>query len=534
MIELQGVSILSSPFAADGSAIAAVESAAGDAAFRGQNPVTGEWLEPAYRTASSEQIEHAVGLARGAAPVLGGMPGRHRGQFLRAIAERLEGLVEPLVERVGQEAGLTEIRVRSELGRTVMQLRMFADVIEEGSWVDARIDTAQPDRQPLPRPDLRSMLRPLGPVAVFGASNFPLAYSVAGTDTASALAAGCPVVVKAHPAHPGASELVGRAVLAAQEATGMPAGTFAVLFDSGIAVGEALVRHPSIQAVGFTGSLQGGRHVFDLAAAREQPIPVYAEMGSLNPVFLLPGALAARGAALADELHQSFTRVSGQFCTKPGLVFFDGNEAFRERLCALTRQTAAGCMLHAGIARSFAAGIESLRTASGVEALVVPAATPTAAAAGACLFQTTVGQLLENRHLAAEVFGPTTLLVRYERLEELIAVARSLGGQLTGSVHAETTELAEAQPLIAIVAERAGRVVFNQFPTGVEVNNAMVHGGPYPATTDSRGTSVGPAAIRRFVRPVCYQNFPDAALPEELRAANPRNIRRLVDGQFTS
>jgi NADP-dependent aldehyde dehydrogenase len=500
--------------------------------FRAVNPATGEPLDPVYRTATTAQLEAAAGAAHDAAPVLADMPGQQRARFLRAIADRAEAIIHDLVVRAGQETGLPEPRVRGETARTAGQLRLFASIIEEGSWVDARIDPALPDRQPLPRPDLRTMLRPLGPVAVFGASNFPLAYSVAGGDTASALAAGCPVVVKAHPAHPGVSEMVGRAVLEAANETEMPDGVFAVLFDAGHEVGEALVGHPLIKAVGFTGSLHAGRHLFDLAVAREEPIPVYAEMGSVNPVFLLPGALASRGPKIAEMLHQSMTLGTGQFCTKPGLIFTDGNDGFRERLVDLVRATPPGCMLHAGIAHNFGQRVQQMREAMGIESLVSADAARTAAAAGATVLQTTAAALAEDPELASEMFGPATLLVQYTNREEMLAAARALPGQLTATIHGDPEELANSADLISILADRAGRVIFNQVPTGVDVGYAIVHGGPYPATTDSRTTSVGAAAIYRFVRPVCYQNFPDAALPPALQAANPLGIRRTVDGKL--
>jgi NADP-dependent aldehyde dehydrogenase len=500
--------------------------------FRGVNPATGQPLEPIYRTATSGQLEAAVGAAHDAAQVLVDIPGKQKARFLRTAADRIEAIVNDLVVRVGQETGLPEPRVRGETARTVGQLRLYASIVEEGSWVDARIDPALPDRQPLPRPDLRSMQRALGPVAVFGASNFPLAYSVAGGDTASALAAGCPVVVKAHPGHPGVSEMVGRAVLAAAEAEKMPEGTFAVLFDASYEVGEALVKHPYIKAVGFTGSLHAGRHLFNLAAARDEPIPVYAEMGSLNPVFLLPGALAARGPKIAEGLHQSMTMGLGQMCTKPGLVFTDGNDGFRQRLVELARETPAGCMLHAGIARNFGDGVERMRSNSNVQTLVTADQAPTAAAAGVSVFETTAAALADNPELATEVFGPSTMLVRYTTRDEMLAAARSLTGQLAAAIHGDEAELADYGDLISILADRVGRVVFNQYPTGVDVGHAIVHGGPYPASTDGRTTSVGALAIHRFARQVCYQNFPDAALPPALQAANPLGIRRTVDGKL--
>jgi NADP-dependent aldehyde dehydrogenase len=500
--------------------------------FRAVNPATGQAIDPVYRTATSAQLEAAVGAAHEAAPALADMPGKQKARFLRATADRIEAIVNDLVVRVGQETGLPEPRVRGETARTVGQLRLYASIVEEGSWVDARIDPALPDRQPLARPDLRSMQRALGPVAVFGASNFPLAYSVAGGDTASALAAGCPVIVKAHPGHPGVSEMVGRAVLAAVEAEKMPAGTFAVLFDASYEVGEALVRHPYIKAVGFTGSLHAGRHLFNLAAAREEPIPVYAEMGSLNPVFLLPGALAARGPKIAEGLHLSVTTGAGQFCTKPGLVFTDGSGEFRKRFVDLMRGTPAGCMLHAGIARNYGDGLERLRGDSNVQTLLTADQSPTAAAAGAAVFETTAAALADNPELATEVFGPSTMFVRYTTRDEMLAAARSLTGQLAAAIHGDEAELADYNDLIAILSDRVGRVIFNQFPTGVDVGHAIVHGGPYPASTDGRTTSVGALAIHRFARQVCYQNFPDVALPPALQAANPLGIRRTVDGKL--
>ena len=320
-----------------------------------------------------------------------------------------------------KETALAEPRIRGETARTSNQFRLFAAILEEGSWVDARIETALPNRQPLPRPDLRSMLRPLGPVAVFGASNFPLAYSVGGGDTASSLAAGCPVVVKAHPAHPGTSELVGNAINAAVKSAGLALGIFSLLFDAGIEVGTALVQHPCIKAVGFTGSLTGGRALFDLAAKRPEPIPVYAEMGSVNPIFLLPKTLAANGTRIAAGLHQSVTQGLGQFCTKPGIVFTNGDEVFRSHLQKLMQETQSGPMLHAGIAGNYAHGVQQLASHSHVRSLNNPLITASGTTAGAGLFETDVTTFLSDEQLAAEVFGPTTLLVRYKSMEELLA-----------------------------------------------------------------------------------------------------------------
>jgi NADP-dependent aldehyde dehydrogenase len=495
------------------------------------SPATGESLPPAYHAATAEQVDEAARKASEAFATYSRLPGARHAAFLRRIAGNIEGLADQLVERVGSETALPEGRVRGETGRTVGQLRLFADIAEEGSWVEARIDPPLPDRQPLPRADIRSMLRPLGPVVVFGASNFPLAFSVAGGDTASALAAGCPVIVKAHSAHPGTSELVGRAVIAAAEAEDMPAGVFSVLFGEGSKVGAALVAHPLVKAVGFTGSLGAGRKLFDIAAARPEPIPVYAEMGSVNPVYLLPGALAERADDIATGLHQSATLGVGQFCTNPGVVMYDGNEVFRAKLVKLFDDTPAGHMLTAGIASSYADNLGRLREQPSVETLVAGPTDVSKCAAGATLTEVAADVLLADPDLADEVFGPATLLVRYDNPDQLAAVARMLPGQLTATVHGTTDELTSATDLLAVLETKAGRLVVNQFPTGVEVGHAMVHGGPYPATTDFHGTSVGATAILRFARRVCYQNLPDAALPDALKAGNPLGLRRLVDGK---
>lgn len=500
--------------------------------FSAVNPATGETLSPAYRTATADQVDAAAAAAEKAFASYRNVPGKQRAAFLRTAAANIDAIVEDLVDRVRQETALAEPRIRGETARTSNQFRLFASMLEDGSWVDARIETALPDRQPVPRPDLRSMLRPLGPVAVFGASNFPLAYSVGGGDTASALAAGCPVVVKAHPAHPGTSELVGQAVCAAVKSSDLEPGVFSVLFDAGIEVGAALVQHPAIKAVGFTGSISGGRALFDLAAKRPEPIPVYAEMGSVNPIFLLPNALERNGAQIAEGVHQSVTMGLGQFCTKPGIVFTNGHEQFRSRLEQLIQTTPPGPMLHAGIAGNYARGVARLAKHGDVYNLSNSPTASSGAAASAGLFETDIATFLADDGLAAEVFGPTTLLVRYTTMDELLAVARGMEGQLTATVHGAPSDLIEARELISVLETRAGRLIFNQFPTGVEVGDAIVHGGPYPASSDSRTTSVGSRAILRFVRPVCYQNFPDAALPPELQASNPLCVRRFVDGNL--
>ena len=500
--------------------------------FQGYNPAAALPLPQEYASASAATVDAAARLARDAAPQFARLSARRRGEWLRAIAAALEAGAGDLAAIAHQETALPLPRLQGEIARTCGQLRFYAAWAEEGSCLDARIDHADPARKPLPKPDVRSVLRPLGPVAVFGSSNFPFAYSVAGGDTASALAAGCPVIVKAHPAHPGTSERTAAAVVAAARATGMPDGAFSLLFDAGHEVGAALVKHPAVRAVGFTGSLRGGRALMDLAAARPEPIPVYAEMGSVNPVFILPGALAERGPELAAGLHASATLGVGQFCTNPGLHVLPSTahtRPFLTKLGELMAETPPGPMLTPGICDNYRRGVQRLVEAFGVG--VIGRAPEGGAHLGAAhVFSTDARTFLADRALAAEVFGPSTLAVVCAEGDELLAVARSLEGQLTASVHGTDADFAQHGPLLAALEERAGRLVFNGFPTGVEVCHAMVHGGPYPATSDSRTTSVGTRAALRFLRPVCYQGAPDALLPEELREANPLGLLRLVDG----
>ncbi|MEK7768016.1 MAG: aldehyde dehydrogenase (NADP(+)), partial [bacterium] len=421
---------------------------------------------------------------------------------------------------------------------TIGQLRMFAQVVLEGSWLRARIDRAQPDRKPLPKPDLRSMLVPIGPVAVFGASNFPFAYSTAGGDTASALAAGCPVIVKAHPSHPRTSDLVASAVAAAARASGLPAGVFGHV-QGGPDAGLALVRHPGVKGVGFTGSLRAGRALFDAAAARPEPIPVFAEMGSVNPVVLLPSALERDAAGLASALAQSATLGAGQFCTNPGLVLMVDGPPAKELVSALAGKIAAvppASMLSPAIRASFATGAERMAAVPGVGIAARSASAGDAAKneSGATAFTVSGRDFLAHPDLREEVFGPSTLVILCADLAELRAVVASLPGQLTGSLHGSEDELSRHGDLVALLRERVGRLVFGGFPTGVEVCAAMQHGGPYPATTDSRFSSVGSGAILRWARPVSYQNCPPSLLPPELRNANPLGLLRLVDGAWSS
>ena len=519
-----------------GQSIVNGRAAAGTGAvFFGFDPAAGARLEPGFHSAALADVDEAARLAEEAFESYGRLGGRERARFLRRIGEGIERLGAELIERAMGETALPEARLKGECTRTVNQLRLFAQVVEEGSWVTARIDRALPERTPLPRPDIRSMLRPLGPVAVFGASNFPLAFSVAGGDTASALAAGNPVIVKAHPAHPGTSELVGWAIAESACECGLPAGVFALLFDAGTEVGTALVEHPRVKAVGFTGSLGAGRALMQRAAARPEPIPCFMEMSSTNPLFVLPQALAARAEQIARGLFGSFTLGVGQFCTKPGLIFLpDGDAAgvLLNTLAALVRQGAAAAMLTAGICRNYAAGLAAREHHAGVEVLAEGAAADGAWTAPA-LLQVDGEELLRAPELAREVFGPAAMVVRYGSRDELMTLARALEGQLTATLHATEADLAEFAELVAVLEHKAGRLIVNGFPTGVEVGHAMVHGGPYPATSDSRTTSVGTLAILRFARPVCYQDFPQAALPEELRDGNPLGIWRIVDGAQT-
>lgn len=510
-------------------------SATGGVTFTGKSAATGADLPVVFHSASLEELETAVKLAGGAFPSFRDLDGKMRGTFLRQIATNIEGLGQTLTDRAMAETGLPEPRIKGETARTCGQLRMFAGMVEDGSWLDARIDLADAARAPLPKPDTRSMLRPLGPVVVFGAANFPLAYSTAGGDTASALAAGCPVIVKAHPGHPGTAGLVAGAIVEAAKSLGLPEGVFSMVYDAGHGIGSALVSHPVIQAVGFTGSRAGGTALMKLAAARPQPIPVYAEMSSVNPVFLLPGALAERGAALATGLAASVTMGVGQFCTSPGLVVVDQNadpSAFRQALADALGGVAPGVMLNHGIRHNYEDKRSRLAGHPGVsEILTVPSDNP--ACGGAALYETTAATLLANPLLMEEVFGPCTLLVLADGPAEMLALAHGLEGQLTATIHAAASETAIQRTLLDVLETRAGRVLCAGFPTGLEVNQSIVHGGPFPATSDGRSTSVGGAAIYRFTRQVCWQDTPDALLPPALQEANPLNLRRMIDGKIS-
>jgi alpha-ketoglutaric semialdehyde dehydrogenase len=502
--------------------------------FTAFDPRTGESVGPAFHSAAPDELEMAVGLAGEARLPFGNMSGARRAGFLLSIAAAIEALGDTLLERASLETALPTGRFAGERARTCAQLRMFADLLDEGSWVDARIDHAIPDRQPVPKPDVRSMLRPLGPVAVFCASNFPLAYSVAGGDTASAFAAGCPVIVNAHAAHPGTAEMVGNAVAQAARDSGLPEGVFSLLFSADYRVGQALVKHPVIKAVGFTGSRRGGRALMDTAAARVEPIPVYTEMSSVNPTFILPSAIASSSEAIAAGLHASVTGGVGQFCTKPGLVFVPADERadqFVSDVTSLITTTSASPLLTEGIQKAYRAASENRKThVTGFDENT--SADLTGYAVNPSVFETFAAEFLSNVELSDEIFGPTTLFVRSAGHEQLLEIARSLEGQLTASVHGTEQDLIAYADLIAILETKVGRLIFNGFSTGVEVCPSMVHGGPYPATSDSRSTAVGTRAITRFARLVCFQNFPDAALPDELKEENPLGVWRMVDGEF--
>ncbi|NWK55894.1 aldehyde dehydrogenase (NADP(+)) [Verrucomicrobiaceae bacterium N1E253] len=492
------------------------------------NPATNEELEPDYVSASDEELALAVQLASEAFQTFRSTSGKNKATLLRTIADRIEASLDHLVARMPLETGLPEMRVRGEAGRTCGQLRMFAAMLEEGSWVDARIDRAQPDREPLPKVDTRSMMRPLGPVAVFAASNFPLAFSTAGGDTASALAAGCPVIVKAHSSHSGTAEIVGLAIQQAVADCGLPEGVFSLLYGSGRTVGQALVTHPSIKAVGFTGSYAGGRALMDLAAARPEPIPVYAEMSAINPVVILAELAKSKGDTLAEGLFQSLTLGVGQFCTNPGLVFIqeDAAQHITGKLSELVSASASATMLNAGICQAYDQGLEHLNQHDRVELLASGSCGGALNQAVPSVFKTTASDFLAANDLAEEVFGPATLLVTYGDDQELEALMASLGGQLTASVHGTDDELRRLSSLCQWMEACAGRLVFNGFPTGVEVCASMVHGGPFPATSDGRSTSVGTMSIYRFTRAVCWQDCPDFLLPDELKESNPLGIVR--------
>ena len=498
----------------------------------GKHLIAGQWVatdttfmsEPAegaahcFSVGNRELVNQACEAAEDAFWSYGYSTLEQRANFLNTIADEIEARADAITEIGSQETGLPTARLQGERGRTVGQLRMFATHILKGEFLDRRHDVALPDRKPLPRPDLRLMQRPIGPVAVFGASNFPLAFSTAGGDTASALAAGCPVVVKGHDAHPGTAEIVAEAIHAAIEKCGLHAGVFSQVQGGALEVGQTLVQHPLIKAVGFTGSLRGGRALFDLCVARPEPIPFFGELGSVNPMFILPNAIANRGAAIAKGWAESLCMGAGQFCTNPGIsVLIEGSEAdaYIQTAVNALEPVQAQTMLTTGIATAYRAGQERLANTEGVKEVFTSScdlrsATP-------YLFVTTGKEWLANHSLGEEVFGPLGLVVTVKDTAEMIQVAKSLEGQITCTIHLDEEDTAFAGQLLPVLERKAGRILANSFPTGVEVSDAMVHGGPYPASTDFGATSVGTMAIRRFMRPVCYQNIAEELLPVDLR-----------------
>jgi NADP-dependent aldehyde dehydrogenase len=502
--------------------------AAGIDQFKAYRAVDETAMDMPFFEATRLEVEEACLAAASAFEIYKTKSSIEIATFLETIAEEIVALGDVLIETAKAETGLPDGRLNGERGRTTGQLNLFAKMLREGSWVNAIIDQAQPERQPLPKADIRMMQVPLGPVAVFGASNFPFAFSVAGGDTVSALAAGCPVVFKAHPAHPATCELVAIAINTAAKKTGMPAGVFNMVQGASHETGGALVTNPNIQAVGFTGSYKGGKALFDLAVRREQPIPVYSEMGSVNPVFFLPGILKEKGAALAKGLAESVTLGVGQFCTNPGMFVVEQSADAENFVTETQQQLSAitvGPMLTSGIKKAFLSGIEKVKQVEGVssltegqQGLVSPQ-----------LFATKASAVIANHEIAEEIFGPSTVAVTADSVDEVLQFAKNLKGHLTATIFGTPGDLTAYKELVTILQQKVGRVIFNNFPTGVEVTHAMVHGGPFPATTDSRSTSVGTTAIYRFTRPVCFQNCPDELLPDALKKDNPLGITRNVD-----
>lgn len=487
-----------------------------------------------FYQASPAEVDAAAQAAAQAFNIYSQTSAEQRADFLAAIADELDALGEDFFAFAAQETALPLARLNGERGRTSGQMRLFAELLRSGRVHAARIDCALPNRTPLPRPDLRQYRIALGPVAVFGASNFPLAFSTAGGDTAAALAAGCPVVFKAHSGHMITAELTAQAIERAVQKQQMPAGVFNMVF--GGSIGADLVKHPAIQAVGFTGSLQGGRALFDLAMQRPQPIPVFAEMSSINPVVVMPQALAQRGKQIAQELVASFTLGCGQFCTKPGLIIGQRSAAFSQLIADLQNHVSACSpqpMLNAGTRDHYLSGLQALERHPQLRHLA-GSREEQAHLAVAQLYQAESNLLLNaDPLLQQEVFGPVAIVVEVADRQQLLATLDNLQGQLTATLLADEEDLAEASSLAQLLTRKAGRVLFNGYPTGVEVCEAMVHGGPYPATSDARGTSVGTLAIERFLRPVCLQNYPAALLPPALQDSNPLNLLRLVNGEYT-
>lgn len=518
--------------------IGGTRSAAGSETFVAFNATTGEQLSPRFAEATSAEVDRALSLANQALDALEQADAETVARLLDAIAVGLEQAGDTLLAHIHAETALPLSRLQGECVRTVSQTRMFAQLVREGAWVQARIDRGDPERKPLPKPDVRTMLQGVGPIVVFGASNFPLAISVVGTDTIAAFATRCPVVVKAHPGHPGTCELIAEIIAEAIERSGLPAGMFSLLQGQSNEVGLALVEHPLTAAVAFTGSLGGGRALFDAAARRPHPIPVYAEMGSTNPVFVLPEAARARAEAIGTSYVQSVSLGVGQFCTNPGLLFMEQGpslETFTRAVQQAVAQVPPAPMLHAGIHSAFEASVAQFIGMPGVEVLAQAESPNTARCQAACTIFTAPADLIATHpELTEEVFGPASIVLKCHSVAEMLEFARSMEGHLTATIHGTEKDLAQHVELVRVLERKVGRLVFNSFPTGIEVCAAIHHGGPYPATTHSHFTSIGPFALYRFTKPVCFQNFPDAALPATLRNRNVLGIPRLVDGQLTS
>jgi alpha-ketoglutaric semialdehyde dehydrogenase len=499
--------------------------------YRALEAATGNVLEPAFHAASLADVDEACALADQAFDAFRETGVEQRARFLEAIADNIAGIGDELIVRAMAETGLPRPRLEGERARTIGQLRLFAAVLRQGDWLTLRIDTAQPQRTPR-RPDLRLRKIPLGPVAIFGASNFPLAFSVAGGDTASALAAGCPVVVRGHPAHPGVGELVARSIARAVSDCGLPPGVFSFVTGPSHEIGKALVANPHIKAVGFTGSRAGGLALTAVAAARAEPIPVFAEMSSVNPVFLLPGALQRDAENIAKGFVTSLTLGAGQFCTNPGLIF-GARDSGLDRFIAAAADALSSCdaqtMLTRGIHEAYAGAVAWLETARGVETRAHGHDVAGPNQARGALFVTDAHAFKSNPQLAQEVFGPAAVVVRAEDLESLLGLIETLEGQLSATIHMREADVPLASRMLPLLERKVGRIIANGWPTGVEVAHAMVHGGPFPATSDGRTTSVGSLAIERFLRPICYQDLPEALLPEALRDGDGR-FERLVDG----
>ncbi|WP_163397718.1 aldehyde dehydrogenase (NADP(+)) [Flavobacterium fluviatile] len=500
------------------------------------NPSNDNKLEGEFYNATKKEIDNAVLQAKNAFAIYRKKSKQQIAAFLIQIGEEISNLGEALPERCHLETGLPIARLQGERTRTINQLLLFANLVLEGSWVDAKIDTAIPDRNPVAKPDIRQLLIPIGPVAVFGASNFPFAFSTAGGDTASALASGCPVIVKGHEAHPGTSEMVAKAIKRAIDICGMPEGTFSLLQGNSKKVGQELVQHPEIKAVGFTGSFTGGKALFDYANSRPEPIPVFAEMGSTNPVFILPEALQNKTKEIAVGLANSITLGVGQFCTSPGLTFVGKSkdaDIFYQELKQKISETMGVTMLTPGIKKNYELKIDKTKSISQVQLLSSGIETTGSNNAIANIFKTSISNYLNNPELSDENFGPSSVIVESDSKQALLEAARNLKGHLTATIFGTPNDLKNNPELLSILELKVGRVIINNFPTGVEVCHSMVHGGPFPATTAPNSTSVGSGAIKRFVRPICFQDYPDDLLPDALKNKNPQKIWRLVNGNFT-